>query len=180
MVGSVGVKALEVQLGNDGVQQPVDAGPAGVKHIVRSFFVQGIARLVKAAQFFQGVIHLQQRSLHIVFETAKNLFRRRSQVNHLAARTQVLPIGLAQNGAPPVDKTPWWCLLKSSMTLCSMSRKRSSPSRSKNSRIEHPRRCSMTLSESKKGRPRRRPICLPMVVLPDPGRPTKIMSKRRN
>jgi len=56
--------------------------------------------------------------------------------------------------------------VSSSITEASRSRKRSSPSRSKYSRIEQPSRCSITWSESKKGNCSRRASCRPTVDLP--------------
>src|SRR4029453_1201889 len=53
------------------------------------------------------------------------------------------------------------------------SRKASSPSRSKNSRIEQPRCCSITWSESANERFSRRANWRPKGDLPGPGRPTR-------
>ena len=84
MVWGVRVKTLEVQLRNDGMQQTVDAGSTGVKHVVRRFFVEWIAHLKQGAQFLEWVVDLQQGSLHVVLQTAKDLLRRGPQVNHFA------------------------------------------------------------------------------------------------
>ena len=75
---------------------------------------------------------------------------------------------------PPVASTPGPFCVRVSMTSSSTSRKRASPSRSKNSRIEQPIRCSITWSESMKGTCKRLASCRPTVDLPEPGRPTKL------
>ena len=75
---------------------------------------------------------------------------------------------------PPVERTPADSKVNASMVSSSISRKRGSPSRSKNSRMEQPRRCSMEWSESTKGICNRRASCRPTVVFPEPGNPTRL------
>lgn len=74
---------------------------------------------------------------------------------------------------PPVANTPGPFWVSASITSASTSRNRGSPSRSKNSRIEQPMRCSITWSESMKGTCNRRASWRPTVDLPEPGRPTR-------
>ena len=76
---------------------------------------------------------------------------------------------------PPVASTPGAWAQSWAITSCSISRKRASPSRSKNSRMEQPSRNSMAWSESKKGCCKRRARCLPTVDLPEPGRPMRMI-----
>lgn len=89
--------ASQFQLHADHVDQRGNRRPSSFNHKMRRFTVQRIALGIQIAQAAQGVGHLQQRPADIVAEPAKQLFRRRAQVDHMAAVMQALAVGCAQH-----------------------------------------------------------------------------------
>lgn len=61
-----------------------------------SFPIERVTHSMKFPQATQWISHLQQRPIHIMSQAPKNIIGRRLQVNHLAARVQVLAVGGAQ------------------------------------------------------------------------------------
>ena len=84
--------------------------------------------------------------LHVVAQPPEQVFRRGAQVDHLAVRRAAAArLASRSTAPPPVASTRGAPAASSASTCCSMSRKRASPSRSKKSRIEQPRRCSISV-----------------------------------
>jgi hypothetical protein len=73
-------------------------GSARFDHKVSRFTVKRVTRLEQGAQSAERIVHLEQRTGVVMAHASEHIFRRGSQVNHLAAFVQVTSIGLTQYG----------------------------------------------------------------------------------
>lgn len=99
--GWLGQMARKFELHDNHVHQPANGRPTRVDDEVCRLPVQRITQRMQIAQPVQGIGHLQQRPVHVVPQTAKQLIWRGVEVNHLPPVVQLLAVGRPQYNPTP-------------------------------------------------------------------------------